>query len=82
VCLIREGAGFAGSDRKLLPLSLTPHNNSRGQGKTMRSICTSLMHPADGEVGVVLGQFSFSLCARMCLACAFDLIRPSMHSGH
>jgi hypothetical protein len=31
--------------------------------------------------GVALDRCS-GLCARMCLACAFDLISPSVHSWH
>jgi hypothetical protein len=40
--------------------------------------CTSLVHPAYWA-GVV-GRFGF--CARMCLACAFDWMSPSVHSWH
>jgi hypothetical protein len=52
-----------------LPHSLNPQNYSRGRDKAVCSFCKSLVHPAYGGGGPRPG---FGLCARMCLACAFD----------
>jgi hypothetical protein len=75
-----QGGDSPRSYRMPLPLSLTPQTIAEAMIRPCAAFaqvwCTLRL---EGWGGPRLG---FGLCDKMCLACALDLMRPSVHSWH